>query len=56
MFEINGFDTAGAVRLKRLSLAAALKKARELIADGCWDVQIVDPAGRVHTSFAEQAA
>ena len=32
MFEITGFDTAGVVNLKRESLAAALKKARELIA------------------------
>lgn len=56
MFEISGFDTAGIVSLKRLSLAAALKKAKELIADGCWDVRIVDPAGRVYTSFDEQAA
>ncbi len=56
MFEITGLDTAGVVSLKRLSLAAALKKARELIEDGCWDVRIVDPAGRVYTSFEEQAA
>ncbi|PWT90002.1 MAG: hypothetical protein C5B56_06150, partial [Proteobacteria bacterium] len=56
MFEITGFDTAGVVSLKRLSLAAALKKARELVEDGCWDVQIVDPTGRVYTSFEEQAA
>ncbi|WP_314961526.1 hypothetical protein [Bradyrhizobium cosmicum] len=56
MFEISGFDTAGVVSLTRLSLAAALKKARELIEDGCWDVQIVDPGGRVYTSFEEQAA
>jgi hypothetical protein len=56
MFEISGFDTAGVVSLKRLSLAAALKKAKELIEDGCWDVQIVDPNGRVYTSFEEQAA
>ena len=56
MFEINGFDTAGVVSLKRVSLAAALKKARELIVDGCWDVQIVDPAGQVYTSFEEEAA
>jgi hypothetical protein len=56
MFEINGFDTAGVVSLKRLSLAAALKKARELVQDGCWDVQIVDPTGQVYTSFEEQAA
>ncbi len=56
MFEISGFDTAGVVSLKRLSLDAALKKARELIRDGCWDVQIVDPGGQVYTSFEEQAA
>lgn len=56
MFEISGFDTAGVVSLKRLSLEAALKKARELVEDGCWDVQIVDPAGRIYTSFQEQAA
>jgi len=56
MFEITGFDTAGVVTLKRESLAAALKKARELIQDGCRDVQIVDPNGRVYTSFEEQAA
>lgn len=56
MFEINGFDTAGVVSLKRLSLTAALKKARELVEDGCRDVQIVDPSGRVYTSFEEQAA
>ena len=55
MFEISGFDTAGVVSLKRLSLAAALKKARELVEDGCWDVQIVDPTGRVHTSFSRGA-
>ncbi|MDF0495393.1 MULTISPECIES: hypothetical protein [Bradyrhizobium] len=56
MFEINGFDTAGVVNLKRSSLAAALKKARELVQDGCWDVQVVDPTGRVYTSFEEEAA
>jgi hypothetical protein len=56
MFEISGFDTAGVVSLKRSSLAAALKKARELVADGCWDVRITDPLGRIYTSFEEQAA
>ncbi|GLR96831.1 hypothetical protein GCM10007858_44700 [Bradyrhizobium liaoningense] len=56
MFEINGFDTAGVVKLKRLSLAAALKKAKELVEDGCWDVRVVDPGGHVYTSFEEQAA
>jgi hypothetical protein len=56
MFQISGFDTAGVVSLKRQSLAAALKKARELVEDGCWDVQIVDPTGQAYTSFEEQAA
>lgn len=56
MFEITGFDTAGIVSLKRPSLAAALKKARELVADGCWDVRVIDPGGQVHTAFEEQAA
>ncbi|WP_197489464.1 hypothetical protein [Bradyrhizobium sp. DOA1] len=56
MFEINGLDTAGVVSLKRPSLAAAVKKARELVEDACWDVQVVDPDGRVYTLFEEQAA
>ncbi|WP_199198568.1 hypothetical protein [Bradyrhizobium sp. MOS002] len=56
MFEISGFDTAGVVSLKRLSLTAALKKAKELIADGCWGVQVIGPGGQVYTSFEEQAA
>jgi hypothetical protein len=56
MYEISGFDTSGSVKLKRMSFPAALKKARELLEDGCWDVQILDPDGRVYTSFEEQAA
>ena len=50
MFVINAIDTSGSVTLKRLSFASALKKARELIEDHCWDVQITDPDGRVYTS------
>jgi hypothetical protein len=56
MFEISGFDTSGSVNLKRVSFAAALKKARELIEDGCWDVQIVDPDGRIYASFEREVA
>jgi hypothetical protein len=52
MFEITGFDTSGSVKLKRFSFPAALK----LTEDGCWDVQIVDPDGRIYTSLDEQAA
>ena len=56
MYEISGFDTSGSVKLKRMSFPAALKKARELLEDGCWDVQTLAPDGRVYTSFEEQAA
>jgi hypothetical protein len=56
MFEIIGFDTSGSVKLKRFSLPAALKKARELTGDGCWDVQIIDPDGKIYTSLDEQVA
>ena len=56
MFEISGFDTSGSVKLKRFSFPAALKKARELADDGCWDVQIIDPDGKVHVSLDEQVA
>jgi hypothetical protein len=56
MFEISGFDTAGIVSLKRGSLPAALKKARELIEDGCWDVEVIDPDGRIFTSLEVEAA
>jgi hypothetical protein len=56
MFEINGFDTSGSVKLKRLSFESAIKKARELINDGCWDVEIVDPDGRVYTALERAAA
>ncbi len=50
MFVISAIDTSGSVILKRLSFPSALKKARELIEDHCWDVQIIDPDGRVYTS------
>ena len=50
MFVISAIDTSGSVTLRRLSFAAALKKARELIEDHCWDVQITDPDGRTYTS------
>ena len=46
---ITGTDSAGALSLKRDSAAAAIKKAVELIADGCRDVFITDPDGRIHS-------
>jgi hypothetical protein len=49
-FFIQGTDTSGSVSLRRDTTAAAVKKAAELIADGCWDVQITAPDGRVYAS------
>ena len=46
---ITGTDSAGALSLKRDSAAAAIKKAVELMADGCRDVFITDPNGRIHS-------
>ena len=45
---VQGTDTSGNVSLRRDSAAAAAKKASELIADGCWDVQITAPDGHVY--------
>ena len=56
MFEISGLDTSGSVNLKQVSFTAALKKARELIEDGCWDVHILDPDGRIYASFEQEVA
>ena len=50
MFVISAIDTSGSVTLRRLSFESALKKARELIEDHCWDVQITDPDGRIYSS------
>jgi hypothetical protein len=46
---ITGTDSAGAVSLKRASAAAAIKKAIELVGDGCRDVCITDPDGRIYS-------
>jgi hypothetical protein len=46
---ITDTDSAGALSLKRDSAAAAIKKAVELMADGCRDVFITDPDGRIHS-------
>ena len=47
-FLINAQDTAGNVTLNRETVPAALKKAEELISDGCWNVEIVAPDGAVY--------
>ena len=48
MFLINAQDTAGNVTLNRASVPAALKKAGELLSDGCWNVEIVTPDGATY--------
>jgi hypothetical protein len=55
---ITGTDTAGGLSLKRDTAAAALKKATELMGDGCKDVCIMDPDGRVfsHVEFDQLRA
>jgi hypothetical protein len=45
---VKGTDSAGALLLKRDSAAAAIKKALELMGDGCRDVSITDPDGRIY--------
>ena len=49
-FLITAQDTAGSVTLNRESVPAALKKAGELISDGCWNVEIVTPDGATYES------
>jgi hypothetical protein len=46
---ITGTDSAGALSLKRDSAAAAIKKALELIGEGCRDVSITAPDGRIYS-------
>ena len=49
-FLITAQDTAGNVTLNRESVPAALKKAAELVSDGCWNVEIVTPDGATYQS------
>jgi hypothetical protein len=48
-YVITGTDSAGALSLKRDSAAAAIKKARELMGEGCRDVSITAPDGRIYS-------
>jgi hypothetical protein len=47
---VSATDTSGRINLSRKTPAAALKKARELLSEGCWDVRIYCPDGRVFTA------
>jgi hypothetical protein len=44
-FFITALDTAGIVTLRRDSVPAAMKKATELLSDGCLNVEIITPDG-----------
>jgi hypothetical protein len=44
-FYITALDTSGTVTLHRDTVPAAIKKASELISDGCLNVEIVMPDG-----------
>lgn len=47
-FYITALDTSGTVTLSRDTVPAAIKKADELISDGCLNVEIVMPDGAAY--------
>lgn len=47
-FFVRGTDTSGTVSLRRDNAAGAVKKAKELLEDGSWDVEITGPDGLPH--------
>lgn len=50
VFLITALDTSGSVVLRRESVPAAMKKAAELILDGCLNVEIITPDGAAYNS------
>jgi hypothetical protein len=52
LFFIKGTDNSGSITLRRETAAAALKKARELAEDGCYDNTIIAPDGHQYPSQA----
>ena len=49
-YTISGKDIRGVNTARRKTAELALKKARELIARGCYDVRIATPEGRTYHS------
>lgn len=47
-FFVKGTDTSGTVSLRRDNAAGAVKKAKELLEDGSWDIEITSPDGLVY--------
>ena len=48
-FFITALDTSEIVTLRRDSAAAAMKKATELLLDGCLNVEIITPDGAAYS-------
>jgi hypothetical protein len=47
-FYITAHDTSGTVTLNRDSVPSAIKKAAELVSDGCLNVEIITPDGATY--------
>ena len=52
-YAVSGNDVRGVNTAKRKTPELALRKARELIKRGCYDVQIKTPEGRTYHSIAD---
>ena len=50
VFIVAALDTSGNVTLRRESALAAMKKATELISDGCWSVEVIMPDGAIYNA------
>ena len=48
-FFITALDTSGVITLHRNSVPAAMKKAGELLSDGCLNVEIIAPDGTTYS-------
>jgi hypothetical protein len=49
-FFVNACDTAGRLTLERDTVPAAMKKATELLSDGCWAVEVIMPDGSAYST------
>jgi hypothetical protein len=49
-YAVTGTDVRGVNTVNRKTPELALRKARELIKRGCYDVQITTPQGRIYHS------
>jgi hypothetical protein len=49
-FSVSGTDLRGVNTVNRKTSELALRKARELIKRGCYDVRITTPEGRIYHS------